>query len=427
MHDLDELRGLTGQIRQPSFEAIVATARRRRRRAIATVTALCAGFVVLVGGGALLSGTYDRPAPAVDEPPPGPMSPEGIVTGEASRLVVAAASPGDSDVRVALWEADCEGCGAPDGTWSTKSAFALTTDGFVSRTTYVDAPAFGVQEHPLAEEPRGPRIESPAKDLFLITDTMRPGEWLVGTDGTVQQVERVQTRLAPTDPRLWFRCHPAETPPAWDGYLQIDPAHLYPWCALDPDSATAYEWPARWIGSQVLPVSGEEPWGIDNLAQPTFAWWEVDGQRYRRFLADGVGDARGPVYNPPTGGPLFFTRFEYEPSMDLLEPGEGPDMQVLTRDAPGDRYAPSFDLMAGTPDGALLAVSTYPETMIWRTEDLDEGDFELVHESASPAPTQLAWVHEPAVVGDRIHVMTPVGVLVSEDDGRTWTEITTWR
>jgi hypothetical protein len=112
--------------------------------------------------------------------------------------------------------------------------------------------------------------------------------------------------------------------------------------------------------------------------------------------------------------------------MDLLEPGEGPDMQVLTRDAPGDRYAPSFDLMTGTPDGALLAVSPYPDTGIWRTENLG-GDFELVHESASPAPTQLAWVHEPTVVGHRIHVMTPVGVLVSDDDGRTWTEFTTWR
>jgi hypothetical protein len=426
MHNLAALRGLTGQIRQPSFEAIVTTARRRRRRNVASATAVCAAFALLVGGAAFLTGTYDRRAPLVDEPPPGPMTPRGIVTGEASNLVAAAASLDDPDARVALWEADCEGCGEPDGTWSKKSALALTTDGFAS-TTYVDAPALGLLEHPLAGDPRGPRIESPAKDLFLITDTMRPGEWLVDTNGTVRHVERVGTRLAPSDPRLWFRCHPAESPPAWEGYLQIDPAHLYPWCALDPDSATAYEWPARWTGSLELPVSGEEPWGIDALAQPTFAYWEVDGQRYRRFLADGVGDARGPVYNPPTGGPLFFTRFEHEPSMNLLEPGEGPDIRVLTREAPRDLQAPGFDLMTGTPDGALIAVSSYPETTVWRAEDVDGGNFEVVHESASRAPTQLAWVHEPTIVGDRIHVMTPVGVLSSDDDGRTWTEITTWR
>jgi hypothetical protein len=85
--------------------------------------------------------------------------------------------------------------------------------------------------------------------------------------------------------------------------------------------------------------------------------------------------------------------------------------------------------MTGTPDGALLAVRTYSETAIWRAEDLDSGDFELVHVSTDSDPdmTHSAWIHEPTIMGDRIHIMTRHGVLTSDDDGRTWAEITTWR
>ncbi|MGH3333724.1 MAG: hypothetical protein ACRDPJ_20710 [Nocardioidaceae bacterium] len=439
MHEFDELRGLAALIREPSLEDIKSTARRRRRRAVMAATAVGAAVALIVGGGALLSGYDDYSAPQehepAHEPAPGRMSPEGIVTGEASRLVTASTSLDDPDTRIALWEADCPGCGEPDGAGSTRSALALTTDGFAD-TTYVAAPRLSMQEHLVVGEPHGPRIESPTEDQFLLVDTEKPVEWLVSTDGTVHRVERVRTQLASTDPRLWFRCHPAETPPTWkDGIPPFDPAQMYPWCALDPDSATAYEWPGRWNGSLALPVSGEEPWGIDSLNQPTFAWWDVDGQRQRRFLAESPGDARGAVWNPPTGGPLFFTRIGFERSMDLLVARTGSAVQVVTRDAPdapGPAGPPSaqFDVMAGTPEGALLAVSTYPETLIWRAADLANDDFELVHEFATttdPDPTQGGWVHEPTFDGDRIHVWTPRGVVMSADDGLTWTEVTTWR
>jgi hypothetical protein len=435
MHDLDELRRIAHLIQQPSLEAILSTARRRRRRAIAAGTAVGAVLTVLVGGGALLT-DYDDVSAPVDGPARGPMTPEKIVTGETSRLVSAATSLDDIDVRIAVWEADCTGCGESDGAGGTMSALALTTDGFAS-ATYVASPVADDQTFRQAGEVYGPRIENPAEDLFLIVDTERPGEWLVTADGTVRRVERVTTELAPTDPRLWFRCHPVNPPPAWEesGVPMIDPAHLFPWCALDPDSATAYEWPARWNGSLTLPNSGDEPWGIDNLWQPTYAWWEIDGQRQRRFLSDRVADARGAVWNPPTGGPLFFTRIGYEPTIDLLIPGEGPAAQVVTRDAPdapvpSDPPSAQFDMMTGTPEGSLLAVETYSQTVIWRADDLAGSDFELVHESASTpdvGQTQSTWVHEPTIVGDRIHVRTPRGVVVSDDDGRTWTEITTWR
>lgn len=437
MHELDELREVTGLIRQPPFEDIVSTARRRRRRTVAAVTAVGAVVALVAAGGALLTGTHDVSAPPAQEPATGPMAPKEIVTGEASRLVTGAASLDDPDVRIALWEADCAKCGA-DGTASKRFAAALTTDGFTN-TVYVSIPGLSVQELSVAGEPQGPRIESPAEDLFLVVDTERPAEWLVTVDGTVRRVDRVATELAPSDQRLWFRCRPSDPPAEWRGAPYIDPARMYPWCALDPDSGTAYEWPARWQGSLSLPVSGEDPWGVDELWQPTFAWWEADGQRHRRFLAESPPDARGAVWNSPTGGPLFFVHIGLEPDIDLLTPGSDPGLSTISRKAP-DTTA-QFDVMTGTPGGALLAVRTrwsggvapagpYHQTTIWRAEDLAAGDFEVVHQSAPTAdlaPAQVGWVHEPVIVGDRINVMTPRGVVISDDDGHTWTEVTTWR
>ena len=92
---------------------------------------------------------------------------------------------------------------------------------------------------------------------------------------------------------------------------------MFAWCALDPDSATAYEWPARWNGSVPLPVSGKEPWGIDDRWQPTFAWWRSTANVSVVSSPDGLGDARGKLWNPPTGGPLFFILTTYQPAMDL--------------------------------------------------------------------------------------------------------------
>jgi len=392
------------------------------------VTAAGAAFALIAGGGVLMAGTDDRSAPPAHEPAHEPMpermSPQEVVNGEASRLNGAAVSLDDLDVRIALWEADCPGCRKPDGGGVTRSALALTTDGFAS-TTYVPGAALGVQA-PLF----GPRIESLTEDLFLIVDVYTPREWLVRTDGTVQRLDRARTRLAPDDPRLWFRCRPVHPPAEWEEAPYIDPAKMYPWCSLDPDSATAYEWPARWNGSLALPGAAEEPWGIDDLWQPTFAWWEVGGQRHRRFLAESPPDARGAVWNPPNGGPLFFTRSGHESGIDLIEPREGTRVRVIEREAAEISTGTRLDLMAGTPDGALLAVSTYPEMLIWRAEDLADDAFELVHEGATTSDLELTQedlLHEPTSVGDRIHVWTPRGVVTSDDDGRTWTEITTWR
>ncbi len=438
MHELDDLRRAADLVRQPPLDAIVSTARRRRRRTILTVLAAGVAVALLAGGGTALTDRLDRSAPPVDRPLPGRTTPEGIVTADASRLVVAATSVGDPDVRLALWESGCAGCARPDGTADTRSALALTTNGYED-ITYLASPVPRSRVLAVVGELRGPRVESPTDDTFLVVDTQRPGEWLVRTDGSVQRVDRVAARLAPDDPRRWYRCFPAHRPAAWGDVTTVNPAHEYPWCALDPESATAYEWPARWVGSVTLPTSGEQAWGTDTTAQPTFAWWENEGGRHRRFLADHVGDARDTVWSSPTGRPLFFVKRAGQSTVELFEPR--PAARVVTRAAPVAPSARQLDVMVGTPGGAVVALRThwtagasttdpYHETVIWRAESVFNGHFDLVHESdasADLAPPQLAWAHEPTVVGNRILVMTPRGVVISSDDGRTWTEITTWR
>jgi hypothetical protein len=378
MRELDDLRRAAELVRQPPLDAIVSTARRRRRRTILTVVAAGAAVALLAGGAAALTDTLDRSAPPVDRPAPGRTTPEGIVTADASRLVVGATSIGDPDVRLSLWESGCAGCARPDGTADTRSAMALTTDGYED-TAYLASPVPRSRVLAVEGELRGPRIESPTDDTFLVVDTQRPGEWLVGADGSVQRVDRVTARLAPADPRLWFRCFPAHRPAAWGDVTTVNSAHEYPWCALDPESATAYEWPARWAGSVTLPTSGEQAWGTDNAAQPTFAWWEAQGRRHRRFLADGVGEARDVVWSSPTGRPLFFVKRANESTVALFEPRPVP--RVVVRDAPVAPSSRQFDVMVGTPDGAVVAVRThwtagasttepYHETVIWRGERL---------------------------------------------------------
>ena len=75
-------------------------------------------------------------------------------------------------------------------------------------------------------------------------------------------------------------------------------------------------------------------------------------------------------------------------------------------------------------------MQTYPRTVIWRTDDLTDNAFELVYEvdPSDDGDSEQWWYrHEPIIIDDQIHLMTPQGVVMSEDDGRTWTEISTWR
>ena len=52
MSDLNQLRDLATQVRPPSFDSLVTTARRRNRRA-AALTAACATAIVVLGAGCM--------------------------------------------------------------------------------------------------------------------------------------------------------------------------------------------------------------------------------------------------------------------------------------------------------------------------------------------------------------------------------------
>jgi hypothetical protein len=74
--------------------------------------------------------------------------------------------------------------------------------------------------------------------------------------------------------------------------------------------------------------------------------------------------------------------------------------------------------MGQTPEGALLAWSDWPRMRIWRADDLIQADFELVFEDRD-VPGR--W---PMTIFDR---QIQIDTLSSDDDGRTWSDTTTWR
>jgi hypothetical protein len=84
---------------------------------------------------------------------------------------------------------------------------------------------------------------------------------------------------------------------------------------------------------------------------------------------------------------------------------------------------------ARTPDGGLLAwdyreLATSPGLTIWRADSLTRGRFETVYEDGRQVVDGSRLGLDLAVHDGRIYLDT----LVSDDDGRTWTEpVTTWR
>src|SRR5215212_3912864 len=332
MSDLDQLRGLTEHIHPPSFESLADTARRRDRRAAGTWAGVAAAVVVVVGAGMVVMGGDGtdpkpvQPSPSLPTPTNTSITPqsktsmtrEEVVTVPWARMYSAGVSPEDTDVRVSLWEAECRWCprmkdgrgghlGRPRFT-----AMALTTDGYAT-TTYTRSP--------VAPELGSVTIESPAESLFLFYDTANGREWLVRTDGTIRKIERVDGSVRPSSPRLWFYCV------GRDGTDRIgteDEAGVDygSWCALDPDTATAYRWPDSWAASAVSPGSGGRPWGW--ITDPgtwedpnggLTAWWDTSaGRRERVLTTDAMG---GGVENPPKDDLLYWTWQHKSGSLDL--------------------------------------------------------------------------------------------------------------
>jgi hypothetical protein len=360
--------------------------------------------------------TSPTPVPseqATPSDPPEPqslesMTPEEVVNAPDAELESVAVAPGDADVRLSLWHALCHWCpDRPDGRGGflgppTFTGMAITSDGYET-ATFVRHSFSGVVT----------AVLSPRDDVFLVVDTGNGREWLVDLDGTVRRVQRVGAELRPSDPRLWFECGRA------GGWTTT-------WCSLDPDAATAYVWPEEWNRSAVSPNTGEQPWGWSPASEGTFeepgvvveAWWDDAGTRHRRVLAT---DARGDVVSGAPAGELTYWTWHLGDKAVDIHTGrdQGTAWTVESRSAPGfSRYA----RMTRTPDGALLAWTSYPHVVVWRAE-ASGGGFRRVHEAVGPELAGAGlWIQDGV-----IYVNGSGTAALSSDGGLTWSAIESWR
>ena len=427
MVDLDLLRDLGDQVRPPAFESLESVARRRGHRTAAAMTAACAAVLLVVGGAVVITDDENAappigpvaptptptPTPTQDaQPPPGSrtrMTPREVVNADNATLELSGMSLDDPDVRLSVWVAECRDCRIPKGLRSHPrfQGMALTTDGYAT-ATYLRSP-FG--------EGRPASIESPTPDLFLLHDSSNGGAYLVGTDGVVRRVTSVDTPIAPKDPRLWFQCLSATVPD--------EPT----WCALDPEAATSYAMPGSWDNGLAAeqPGAGEEPWGIRlGSGDKLEFWWDVDGTRQARPGPQWPDRPGGVVWNPPGGGPMGWSWTRGSDTLDILV---GRDRRAAwqVRGRPSPPGMPDYLILSGTPEGGLLAVRTWPRIKIWRADDLLTGNFSLVYDAGPGPETNNNGSDALVLVGDEIQILSGEGTVRSGDDGRTWTNVSSWR
>jgi hypothetical protein len=444
MPDLERLRELGEQVRPPEFDDLVATARRRDRRTVRAATAAAVAVLVVVAGGALAVGRGEDAAPPVQEPTPSPspnpspaptptlngprtsMTPEEVLAAPDRRLELTAVALGDPDVRMALWVATCHDCPkefSDPPSWPEFRGLVLTTDGY--RTTTVVKPPFPLRNQLPVE------VHSPRDDMFLLVDSSNGGQWLQYVDGRQASVLRTRTPIEPDDPRQWFECYS----------YRAERDYETSWCSFDPTTGVAYEAPVEWAGSVVPPGDGREAWGRDPMRPGggVDAWWVHDGQVVRREAGRILEKAGGPegrlqervetVGSPPGGDPTYWRwSADHPDEVELLVVKDrSRPWQVQTRAAP-----PAVDFgthLARTPEGALLAWNEGHESdrsfRVWRAEG--ERDLERVYDGGRPVEP-LNGSGGLRVLGDRLHLSGPgASILVSEDDGRSWTAISTWQ
>ena len=421
----------------------------RRRRAVtgaagvaALVTAMVVGGLTFTGSGQHSAGPIDKPSPTIAPSPSHTERPHGTfhpakgierltprqtVQSYNAQLVAAAVSLDDPDIRVSLWSTTCQVCPKPfteSRFRPTFNAVAVTDDAF--RTArYVRGPGLAILDS----------ISSVSPDTFLFNDRSNGVLKLLGTDGVLRRVRMVDESRAPDNPRLVVPCG------GFDGGLGVG------WCVLDPTTATAARLGATFAESGYSagnPALEQRPWGSESTAAPPYrAWWDQGGVRGYADLPLSDVQIWRPVPSLTRGedAPTFVRWRKWSHRLDVfrVDDRSGVLSKVasrpwlgLTRAEIGERGHPNeigLDVeYARMPDGALLAWSSReftrrPGLTIWRSRSLTSGEFEPVY----AAPTSFAPVsYEPDLVihEGRIHL----GTLVSDDDGRTWTEpVTTWR
>ena len=247
----------------------------------------------------------------------------------------------------------------------------------------------------------------------------------------------VDEQRSTKDPGLVFQCDRTVT----------DKAGESGWCVLDVRSATASSLPETWVVGRSMgrPTLGQRPWGIEYVYTTTDnydrAWWADAGAR--RYAKLPRTPQLGAVVSLSVNDtPTYFHWPLWSDHVDIfvVRDRSGGLRKVASRpwlpltraemSQPGHPNVvalhPHF---ARTPDGGLLAWSygdelERPGLTVWRADSLSHGAFETVYEGGRQVPVTPVLGLDIAVHDGRIYLDT----LVSEDDGRTWTEpVTTWR
>jgi hypothetical protein len=435
-----------------------------RRRGALAVAAAVVVVLTLATAALALDGRFDRapdPANSHSPTPTGSPSPSGseraddrfhpaegatrltprqTVLSYNARLVLAVAAFDDPDVRVSLWETVCLVC--PKGEFRSQPTFralAVTTDDYRT-TTYLRPNQGNVQSIT--------RTSGPA---FLLNDESNARQRLLTPDGRLRPVTMVDQQRSTKDPGLVFECDRNLTDPD----IGNDKGESG-WCVLDVRTATAAPLPATWVvgRSAGRPTLGQRPWGIEyvyNQAADGYivsgydrAWWLDHGlHRYAGMPQASQTSQTGVVASlSDDDTPTYFHWRRSSDRVDILTVADrsGGLRKAASRpwlplaraelDEAGHPKEPAFyPRFARTPDGGLLAWSyrentTRPGLTVWRADSLTRGAFETVHEDGRQVAHPSSLGLDLTVHDGRIYLDT----LVSDDDGRTWTEpVTTWR
>ena len=342
------------------------------------------------------------------------MTPREVVGAANAELLYAGVSADDPGFMISAWSAECTWCPVNPRLEKrpTFAGMAITDDGFKS-ATYVRPPrGFGVI-----------RVLSPAPGVLLITDPANGREVLVGQDATVTRVQRVAADRPATEPRLWFEC--------------ASSGDWLTWCALDVAAATAYEWGAPWSGSPGLTQSAVDP-GLGapargrrlrpDLGSDVVAWWVQDDVRQERVIAPG---RRGLFADAVLGARDDLLYWSHVRGTHRMTFHVGDDDGRSWRDV--EQAAPTPDIgteeVVATPSGAFLLRHITEKgdavrARIWRLDSLEEGDWELVHDTGElPYMYDLGQMFQPTSVGSRL----VFGLLHSDDDGQSWTQVSRLR
>ena len=361
------------------------------------------------------------------------LTPRQTVLSYNAVLLQAVAAFDDPDVRVSLWETVCLACPPCAECRSHPSfrALAVTDDGY--RTTrYLRPGQLNIQS-----------ITRTDGHGFLLNDELNARQRLLTADGRLRQVRMVDEQRPPDDPGLVFQCDRNLTDPVI-GYAKGEAG----WCVLNVRSATAAPLPATWVvgRSTGRPTLGQRPWGIEYV-YPTpqtgydRAWWVDAGRRrYAALPRTPLVDAIASLSNDDTPTyyhwPLWSDHVDIlvvpERSAGLRKVASRPWLPLTRREMGEQGHPKELGLephFVRTPDGGLLAWSygaylEHPGLTVWRADSLTRGGFTTVYEGGRQVGDPPRLGLDVAVHDGRIYLDT----LVSDDDGRTWTEpVTTWR